>query len=395
MISKRLYVTFPIAILVLEWILVFYLHFNNPYHFITISKGTFSIIMLGLICLLMGYLTAHSFYLNGKNDMPDVSQKIYVDQRALGIFVLIISGIVLLGLLISVQEIAKATNGFKLYFTNPFQARVRIVMLQEGSIQNISKLNFKFGSYLTSLMFPLSILGGIAIAQKSRWRFTGLFPLILVIIYSLLYLNRFGLITSLGLWFFTLIYYSIYLPENERKTLLKKIALYAVLAIVFVSLFFYLILSIRAFYISDIGYYIKRSFYAYFAGSPAAFEKLLNEPQPLMYGASSFRSVVKWFGRLGLVETGQYLGAHNAFKNISLGSPMTMNTFTFVKTLYEDFGILGVAFITTIWGALARYFIEKGFQKFSLLNLFIIAVFVLSFLMTFYEFFFQGITMFI
>ena len=71
------------------------------------------------------------------------------------------------------------------------------------------------------------------------------------------------------------------------------------------------------------------------------------------------------------------------------------NTFTFVKTLYEDFGILGVAFISTIWGALARYFIEKGFKNFSLLNLFIIAVFVLTFLMTFYESFFHCIIMFI
>ncbi|MDZ7822439.1 MAG: oligosaccharide repeat unit polymerase [Candidatus Marinimicrobia bacterium] len=231
--------------------------------------------------------------------------------------------------------------------------------------------------------------------MKSKWKLTGLIPLLLVVVDSLVNLNRFGLITSLGLWFFYAFVFQYVPSRNEQKALLKKVLLYTLIAAVLVALFFYLIMSIRAFYATDLNHFIKRSFYAYFSGSPAAFEKLLYEPGSMTYGASSFRSVVKRFSRFGLMESGAYMGAHNAFRNIGLGMPMTLNTFTFVKTMYEDFGILGVAFISAGWGMLARYAIEKSFLKFSILNLFIVSVFVLSFFMTFYEFFFQGVTMFV
>lgn len=392
---KKLYVFIPIYILVIEWFAILYLHYNNPYHFLLMSKGTLLIILLGLFCLILGYFFMHSLYLYKPDTLDNNSQVIKIDEKALGIFIIILSFFAFLGLLLSLNEIAKVTNGLQLYFSNPFLAREHIVMLQEGKLYNVSQMNYRIGSYLCSLMYPLASLGGIAIAQKTRWRFTGLIPLVLVLMYSLINLNRFGLITSLGLWFFTVFYFGIYLKPDDRKKLLKQIFIYSVIAIVLVLLFFYIIMSLRAFYVTNLGYYIKRSFYAYFSGSPGAFEKLLYNDQPLMYGASSFRSIVKWFGRLGLLESSQYLGAHNIFKNIGLGSPMTLNTYTFVKTPYEDFGILGVAGICTIWGMITRYIIERCFEKFSILNLFLVSVFVLSFFMTFYEFFFQGITMFI
>jgi oligosaccharide repeat unit polymerase len=396
MITKKLYINLPIVILLCEWALVFYLHFNNPYHFIIMSRPTLNLILLGLFGLIIGYYTIHSFLLSHNTTFDTDVRKISVNQRALGIVILILSSIVFLGLLLSIREISKITNNLSLYFSNPFAARALIIQLQDGEIQNISVIAFKIGSYLNSLMYPLAVLGGIMVSQKSRWRYIGVLPLILVILYSLIYLNRFGLIVSLGFWFFSMFYFSIYMKNSDREELLKKIVLYIIIALIFVLLFFYLILSIRGFYITDLSYYVKRSFYAYFSGSPSALEKLLHEPSPgLMYGMSSFRSIAKWFVRLGLLEPATYVGAHNTFKNISGGTSMAINTYTFVKTLFEDFGRIGVAFFTVIWGGLTRYSVEKSFKKFSLNNLFIVSVFLLSFFMSFYEFFFQGITMFI
>ena len=394
MISKRLYVNFPVFILILEWFAVLYFHFSNPYHFVLMSKPTLNLILLGLLGLLSGYYTMHSFYLN-KQELPELDKKIHINQKAMGIFLLLFCVVVFLGILLCLREIAKVTNNLNLYFTNPFMAREQILRLQEGESHMISLMSYKIGSYLSSLMYPMAILGGVMTSQKSRWRLTGLLPLVLVILNSLINLNRFGLIVSLGLWFFSLIYFSYFIAKEDRTKLLKRTAIYVVLAVLFILFFFYLILSLRGFYIADLSYYVKRSFYAYFSGSPSALEKLLYEPQRLMYGASSFRSIAKWFGRLGLIDPSLYLGAHNSFKNISMGLPMTINTFTFVKTPYEDFGSIGVVVMTIIWGALARFSIEKCFAKFSLFKLFVVSIFVISFFMSFYEFFFQGITMFI
>ncbi|MDZ7822440.1 MAG: hypothetical protein U5N26_11915 [Candidatus Marinimicrobia bacterium] len=67
--------------------------------------------------------------------------------------------IAFIGLLISLKEISKVTNGLQLYFTNPFLAREQIITLQEGTARHVSQISYKIGSYLCSLMYPLASVG--------------------------------------------------------------------------------------------------------------------------------------------------------------------------------------------------------------------------------------------
>ena len=392
---RKFYTHFPMLILVVEWILVIYLHYSNPYHFITMSKDTLGIVLTGLVFIILGYYFMHSFYLKNDDKLPGDKTPVVINEVFIGKSILVLSLIVLIGLLIISREIAKITNNFSMYFENPFMVRERIVSLGEGKIPGVSMGMYRIGSYFGTLIYPLSFLGGVIMTQRSKWRYTGLIPFLLIVFYSIMNLNRFGLVTSMGLWFFALIYFGMYVEPRRRKHMTVRTGLYIVLAVVFVAVFFITIIKWRSFSLINIEYFAKRSMYSYFTGSGAAFEKFLFNGFDQLYGASGFRSIVKWFAKLGLMDSGMVMGAHNSFFNISRGIPMSLNTYTFAKSPYEDFGIIGVGIISLLWGGLSRYAMERCFRQFSLMNLFYVSILTLSLLMTFYEFFFQSITMFI
>ncbi|MFO8054357.1 MAG: O-antigen polymerase [Bacteroidales bacterium] len=392
--NKKFYIHFPIFILLAEWVIVLYLHYNNPYHFIVMSSDTLMIVFLGLMFIVLGYYLVNSFYLYRDNLLPGDRKEVTIDEAFLGKFIIVFTLLSFLGFLLVALEIAKVTNNFSMYFENPFFVRERIVSMQQGEIAVIDSFRYKIGAYLCSFMYPMSSLGGMLAGMRSKWKYISILPLLLMVAYSVLNMNRFGLIAAMGLWFFSLIYYGMFVRKKRRKALSVKTSVYLLMGILFISTFFYLIISLRAFSDVNLAYYAKRSVYSYISGSGAAFEKFTFDHHPLLYGASSFRSVVKWFARLGLMDSGLVMGAHNKFYNISHGMPMNLNTYTFVKSPYEDFGLIGVAVICLSWGMAARYILEKCIRQFSIWRLFLVALMILSFLMSFYEFFFQSITMF-
>ena len=395
MISKRFYINIPIAILLFEWFAVFYLNFNNPYHFRVMSSNTFAIILTGLLFIILGYYTVNSFYLRTNDIFSLKREEILINERLFGISIIILSIVALFGLLLVFAEISKITNGFKLYLENPFMVRQKVVMLSEGKIAGISAIRLKIGSYLCSIIYPLTILGGIAMAQRSKWRLTGILPFIVIILYSIVYLNRFGLIMSMGLWFISLVYFGAYLPEEDRRSQLKKTALYLILGLVFIIFFFSFIIRWRSFAVANIEYYAGRSIYAYFAGPVSAFDKFLFYDFPFQHGISSFRSVVKWLAQANLVNKEMIVGSYNTFFNIGQGEAMSLNTFSFAKSPYEDFGIVGLAVICMVWGGFARYSIERFLRRFSVLSLFLVALLILSLIMSFYEFSFQALSIYL
>lgn len=391
---RKFYTHFPMAILIVEWVFVIYLHYTNPYHFITMSKGTLGIVLTGLLFIMLGYYFVHSFYLRESGPLPGDVRKLEINDAFIGKTILLLSIIVILGLLLISREIAKITNNFSMYFENPFMVRERIVSLGEGKVAGVSMMSYRIGSYFGTLIYPLSFLGGIIATQRSKWKLTGIIPLLLIIVYSVMNLNRFGLVTSMGLWFFALIYFGMYLDPQHRKRMTIRTSIYLLLALVFVLVFFVSIIQWRSFSSVNIEYFAKRSMYSYFTGSGAAFEKFLFNGYDPLFGASSFRSIAKWFSRIGLMDPSAVMGAHNSFFNISRGLPMSLNTYTFAKSPFEDFGMIGLGIICLFWGGLTRYAIERCFRHFSLMNIFYISILTLSLLLTFYEFFFQSITMF-
>ena len=388
--TNKLYIHLPIAILVFEWCAVFFLHYKNPYNYLLMSIDTRNIILTGLLFIALGYYFINSFYLDSGNISYENYDKLTINSELLGKIILIISFVILIGFALILKEIAKITSNFTLYLQNPFIVREILSSINDQQAGNVSIVGYKLGSYICSVIYPLSAIGGIMVVQKSKWRVTGVIPLLFVVFHSLIYLNRFGLISSVGIWFISMLYYSQYLDKSRRKQILIKIGISSIVAITFIVLFFVLILKIRAFNITNTDYLIKKSFYSYIASPGSAFEKFNFEHHKMSLGISSFRSVIKWFSRFGLIGSEMVKETHSAFTNVSFGKPMWLNTYTFAKAPYEDFGIVGVGVIGMIWGMVTRYAIQKSFRRFSFVNIFIVSILMISLIMTFYEFYFEG-----
>ena len=392
---KKAYIHFPMVILSIEWIIVLYLHYQNPYNYMTMSADTLYIIFVGLAFIVLGYYTFGSLYISRSEKLPGDFRKVSIDEALLGKILLLFSLLAFLGLMIVAVEVAKITNNFKLYVDNPIVVRGLIVSMQEGEIASVSYTRYKLGVYLFSLVKPLATIGGFMSVMKSKWKFAGLIPLLLILVNSFINLNRFGLISALGFWFFGRIYSIMYLGAEERKKVLKKTGIYILISLIFIVIFFSFILNIREAYKTNISYFLMRSVYLYFTGSGSAFDKITFWGVKPLYGASSFRSIVKWLSMAGLIDSEHILSYYNNFVNIGQGRVIILNTYTFVKSPYEDFGILGVGVISMFWGITTRYSIERCFRKFTLYNVYFVALMLLSLVMTFYEFFFHGIVVYI
>jgi hypothetical protein len=94
--------------------------------------------------------------------------------------------------------------------------------------------------------------------------------------------------------------------------------------------------------------------------------------------------------RLGFWDPQSVLRTNNPF--VSIGGWTSINTFSFVKTFYEDFGILGVITGSILWGGATRYLTERVLRKFNMTNFFLLILITFSLVMSFYAFYFEGLT---
>jgi len=133
--------------------------------------------------------------------------------------------------------------------------------------------------------------------------------------------------------------------------------------------------------------------YFYLVGGIPALDKFLVQDPALLYGMSIFKSVIKWFIRFDLWDSFDFMSYNLNFTTIAPG--ITLNTYTFVKSLYHDFGLIGVITGSFLWGFTARYLIHIYTNSFSIIKLFGIVIFTFSYLMSFYNFYFEGITLYL
>jgi len=370
------------------------MHFQNPYHYIIISGQAREILAIGLFSIFLGYFFIHAMYLDFLPQQRDRSQTAEVDEEKLVSLLLAAMGLISVGILVTLSVLHSVTEGLTLYLENPLKVRSIIVGMQVGEITEYNKSAYRFGSYLISIIYPASVLAGFHFTTSKRRRWISILPLVLTLLISAIFIKRFTIFTITGLWFISAIY-SVFFIETQRQATAKhRLVVISFLTALSLVLFSYWIISLRAYFLEDIVDFFIENVYSYFAGTLSAFEKylIINVDAERTWGLSSFRSVIKWIARLGLMDSTQVQTVHSSFVNIGEGHSQYINTYTFVKAPYEDFGRLGVAIVSLIWGGGTRLMIQKLKQRFSLLNLMFIAVLSFSLIMTFYEFYFEGIS---
>lgn len=109
-------------------------------------------------------------------------------------------------------------------------------------------------------------------------------------------------------------------------------------------------------------------FYWYVASPLAAFNEFVTTfPGDLQWGQSTFFPLYKWLCRLHLVpEAEQTIYVERAFL------PYMANVFTYLRSLYEDFGVLGVAVVPYLLGGGIAAVRERARRHFGFLNLYVV-----------------------
>ena len=116
-------------------------------------------------------------------------------------------------------------------------------------------------------------------------------------------------------------------------------------------------------------------FYWYLSSSVAAFNDFLGNFQGVhSLGERTFSAFFKWLHRFHLI------GPHNfPFLYEFIHIPYGVNTYTYLRVFYEDFGLLGVAVVPYVYGGLMAALKDPARRYFPYLNVYILLLVPLLF----------------
>ncbi len=390
-LSEKKARTIPILVFISIWLLTFLLYYSSPYPYLQIHAQTVFVVGLSLISFLLGY---GMFYLFGKEGFTFLKTttirnkfSILFNERKLSLVVIWLSVLTLIGLVLKIKLLSTYAGGFTEYFENPIRARY-IVSEHVGKIVAGYSFYETIISYIIKANIPGLLFGGIlfAIGDKRRW--VGVIPVIVAILWSIITFQRWVLLQSLTFFIVSAGYLAYYLPIRLNKKVLKQIIRVTIIIGLLFVLFTGLLLSIRV----DIEKkatqekvlsFIVESIHLYIAGNIVAFDQFIQTNDQLYYGVSLFRNLFRWFARLGIYNPQLVFSTNYDFIWVGFN---VVNTYTYLRVFYEDFGYVGMVILSFLWGWVCHWIIQKYLEKFSLYRLYFVGLIAHALLMSFYSF---------
>lgn len=348
------------------------------------------LIILGLLAFSLGYII---FEIYDKKQLLKTPEEIFgIINTSLLLFLVVgLSLITFLGAVLIFYSISTELGGMDVYFKTPILVRNTIVNYQLDPLTPPPVL-FKIGNYLINTGFAGTIFGGALFASHKKERLFGLLILIAFIFASLSTVGRYTLFNAIFFFFFSYIYTVFFTNEKVQKKRLTELAVYSVLLILALSMFTLYMMEVRTTIAGEnaIKEYALKTTYMYVTGGVSALDNFLDHDFIYTYGQSSFRSIFKWLSRLSLWPETDLKSVHEPF--VSITPVIKINTYTFIKSFFEDFGIFGVLILSLLFGISCKISNFLCLRKFSFLRMFIAITLIFTAFMSFYSFYFHSIT---
>lgn len=384
---------FPMWIFIFVWVLVFALYITSPYPYLDIRSQTIVFIGLSMAGFVIGYMFLPVFQkeaivLYTSDKSGSVKSLIEINENSAVKIMTILSVIALIGLSLKLQILGEYAGGVMKYLENPIRARF-IVSENVGKITAGYQFAETVAGYISNVNFLGVILGGVFFAAARRHNLVGLIPLVISLLWSAITFQRWVLMMSFIFFLTTALYTVYYLPDKRNKKVIRRIFYLGLVAMtIFVSFSIVLIASRQALF-SDIEVgsqldYALKSIHSYITGNVVSLDQYLRQADgsPL-WGTSIFRVFFKWFARLGLYDSVQVLTTNYEFTWTGINY---LNTYTYLRIFYEDFGYIGMVMISFLWGFLTYWIVILYLNRFSLYRIFFVSVFVHSVFMSFFSF---------
>jgi oligosaccharide repeat unit polymerase len=312
---------------------------------------------------------------------------IFFNERVLINTIFILSFIALIGLFLKLKILSDYAGGFYEYLENPIRARF-IVSQNIGKVVEGYSFFETFTSYIANVNILGLILGGILYVIGKRRYIICFLPVIIGILWSIITFQRWILLFSLTLFVVSSGYVSFFLPVELKRKMVKRIIKTGMFITVLFIVFTVFLLSVRLDIESssdskDLVEIIFKSVHSYFVGNIVNFDKFLQNPHNYSYGTSLFRTLFKWFARAGLYDENLVIKSNYEFRWIGF---TYINTYTYLRTFFEDFGYLGTVVISFMWGLITYGVVHSYLKKFTLFRLYFVGMFIHAVLLSFFSF---------
>jgi len=383
MIKKGFILYTPMIVFTIIWGVTLSLYLLNPYQLNEIRMYTWVVILLGLSMVYLGFFTSR--FLSDEFVVPKTILRddgLPFSIESLKKFIIIFTTISLAGKIGANYLIFAEIGSFEQYFVNPAEVRTFIKETGMGNT-SVNLAAFKLFSNLGSYTPIMCMLAG-AIANEKKTRLLSLYPLLVAALSSVMTLQRAYFIKAYVIWLICSFIIIYYYPSLKQKQIFKQF-FKRIFTFLFISLFFmFIVVFLRSlFIVTTDTQKLYDSFYIYIAGNIFLLDKYLVNDPGMLYGASLFRSLIKWFAAFGIMEKADIIHPHYEFHRIynTWG-----NTFTYLRMIYDDFQLIGVIIVSYIWGWFGFFSMKKYFEKFSFVRFGLAALIILSFFWSFYGF---------
>lgn len=394
-INIRLY---PLYVFWVIWISQIILYIYNPYNFYTIHEQTWILIFLSVITLSVGYITNISVNAN-INFYPSYSffseLNISLTKKILIVTFLTSTIAITITLLFLLDRV----GGLHQLLKDPFGFRSMVVNLNKMSILEWD-IRLSLLSYCVELNLVSIVCSGLLyIYNKSKQKWIIFLPILNALFYSIITLQRFFFIKNMIIWIFIIITSLIFYNADDKKEKIKKtITFFVGILVIIISILFIIIFLRIDFGGEKIDYsltlrYAISSIYLYFSADIVALDRfLLKFDDNFLLGVSALRSLTKWLVRFGIYDESFARTVYEKF--VKINSTRSMNTYTYIKLFYEDFGIYGMLALNYFVGILSSKAFDTMYQKCNFVSLFIAASIFFMLFFSFFDFYFINITMF-
>lgn len=395
---NNIYKLLPLFVFWFIWALQVLLYKINPLGFYYIHQETWIIITLSIITVSVGFLTVYYLYLLFPSKI-DLSH--HREEVTLSLFHLYktISIVSFFSIILLLFFLAEKYGGLPNLILNPVELRHLVTDMVRNSAADWD-VKFSILNYLISLNYPAALLGGYLVINARKSKLWGFFPLLNALLFSLLTMQRYNFIFIITIWAFSIVISLIIYQKSDKNIKVKRFIYSFIASTVFIFSLLLAVIFLRIDYGGkEINIWLTLKFalssiYTYIAGNIVAFDKFILKDPILMNGTSIFRGFIKWFSRLGIYDSALVQSTYNEFVNIGSKS-LAVNTFTYLRPFYEDYGLIGLLILNYMFGALGALSIEELFKKFSFVRLHFAAYFFFAYFLSFFTFVFLSLTMFL
>ncbi len=381
--------TNPLFLYLAVWIVagISYLLGINAGVFPDLAPITAAAVLLSLLAFALGYGTWRLFgrLSPGPDDALAWSARPLRPEQAAAVLKLTaLMGLAAFALgLYRVSLVAShSQSSFFELLTNPGLLRLRLVIYIETSLTRISYIPILIS--LTSSLFAIGfvLLGVYLYLEKARTKYLYLAGFLLIsLAIGLTNLSRYEVtVNVLYLIFAYGLMYASGPRRSPRQAVFDILLPLVAVAVLFVAIDLLLGKS-SAYGHADRVRGALFSLYWYLASPLAAFNEFIaGFDGPHGLGQHLFYPFYKWLHRLSLVGEPQL-----SFYGEMTFLPFMTNVYTYLRNVYEDFGMLGVALVPYLLGWASCAARPTACRSFAFLNLYVVLLALILF--SFYNYF--------